>query len=82
MKSILVLGAGLSSSSLIKYLLDNSNEHNWQVILGDISKDLAEKKINNHPKGKSLKFDVFDERQRGDLIEQVDLVISMLPARM
>ncbi|MFP3860485.1 MAG: saccharopine dehydrogenase C-terminal domain-containing protein [Bacteroidales bacterium] len=82
MKSILVLGAGLSSSSLIKYLLDNSNEYNWQVILGDISKDLAEKKINNHPKGKSVKFDVFDERQRGELIEQADLVISMLPARM
>lgn len=72
----------MSSSSLIKYLLENSDDNNWQVILGDISKDLADKKINNHPNGKSVKFDVFDEHQRGNMIKTADVVISMLPARM
>ena len=82
MKNILVLGAGLSSSSLIKYLLDNSKEHSWKITLGDISKELADKKINRHENGKALKFDVFSEQQREELIKKADVVISMLPARM
>ncbi len=82
MKNILVLGAGLSSSSLIKYLLDNSKEYGWKVVLGDISKDLADRKIDNHENGEALKFDVFNEEQRKEKIKQADVVISMLPARM
>jgi hypothetical protein len=31
MKRITVLGAGLSTTSLIKYLLEKSGDHNWQV---------------------------------------------------
>jgi saccharopine dehydrogenase-like NADP-dependent oxidoreductase len=82
MKNILVLGAGLSSSSLIKYLLDNSKDYDWKVVLGDISKDLADRKIDNHENGEALKFDVFNEEQRQEKIKQADVVISMLPARM
>jgi saccharopine dehydrogenase-like NADP-dependent oxidoreductase len=82
MKNILVLGAGLSSSSLIKYLLDNSKEYNWKVTLGDISKELADKKIDRHENGEALQFDVFSEQQRAELIKKANVVISMLPARM
>lgn len=82
MKNILILGAGLSSSSLIKYLLDNSTEHNWKIRIGDMSKETAEKKINNHPNGAGFKFDVNNETQREKEIQQADVVISMLPARM
>ena len=82
MKKILVLGAGLSASTLIKYLLDFSGKYNWEVILGDIDENLAKKKIGNHPNGFSLKFDVFDEKQRQEQISIVDVVISMLPAEM
>ena len=82
MKRILILGAGLSSSSLISYLLDHSDKNQWKVVLGDISMELAEKKINNHPNGKPIKFDIFDEQQRDNEISEADLVISMLPARM
>jgi len=82
MRKILVLGAGLSSSSLIKYLLDNSDANNWKVILGDISKELAHKKIDNHSNGEAIQFDVYSEKQRAELIKESDVVISMLPARM
>jgi len=82
MRKILVLGAGLSSSSLIKYLLDNSEANNWKVILGDISKELAHKKIDNHDNGEAVQFDVYSEKQRAELISESDVVISMLPARM
>ena len=35
MKKILVIGAGRSSTSLIKYLLDNSSKENWSVTVVD-----------------------------------------------
>jgi hypothetical protein len=81
MQHILILGAGLSSSTLIKYLLDHSLENEWYVTLGDINEELAMQKIDNHPNGKGLKFDVKDDSQRGALIEAADIVISMLPVR-
>jgi saccharopine dehydrogenase (NADP+, L-glutamate forming) len=81
MKKILILGAGLSSSSLIKYLLDNSTEHNWKVRVGDMSLEIAKSKINNHENGEAIEFDVFNEQQRIEEIQNADVVISMLPAR-
>jgi len=82
MQNILILGAGLSASSCIKYLLDHSQEHQWKIVLGDINEKLARKKIANHPNGKAIRFDVVDDVQRDKLISEADLVISMLPARM
>ena len=37
MKNILVIGAGRSATSLISYLLNNKNENNWFVTVGDFS---------------------------------------------
>ncbi|MBN2173561.1 MAG: saccharopine dehydrogenase NADP-binding domain-containing protein [Bacteroidales bacterium] len=82
MKNILILGAGLSTPSLIKYLLDNSTEFGWKVILGDISVQLAEMRIQGHPNGKVIKFDIFNDEQRAEEIKNADIIISMLPARL
>ncbi|MBN1252374.1 MAG: saccharopine dehydrogenase NADP-binding domain-containing protein [Bacteroidales bacterium] len=82
MKKILIIGAGLSSSSLIKYLLDNSEEHNWKVLIGDLSEETAKKKVNNHPNGEAFKFDINDSQKRDKLISEADIVVSMLPASM
>ena len=81
MKNILILGAGLSSSSLIKYLLDHSTEYNWKIKLGDVSLAVAKEKINNHPNGEAFEFDIFNEVQKETEIKNADAVISMLPAR-
>lgn len=81
MKKILILGAGLSASSLIKYLLEHSDENDWKVIVGDQSKELAEKKVNGHPRGHAIYFDVFNEELKSKQISEADVVISMLPAR-
>ena len=81
MKNILIIGAGKSSSSLIKYLLDNSDKENLQLTIADISTENAERLINNHKNGKAIILDVFNKGQRESLIEKSDLVISMLPAR-
>ncbi len=82
MKRILILGAGLSSSSLIKYLLDHSDTYDWKVVICDSSVELAKKKAGNHPRSEVIYFDVYDEQQRVSEISKSDIVISMLPARM
>jgi saccharopine dehydrogenase-like NADP-dependent oxidoreductase len=81
MKKILIIGAGKSSSALIKYLLDTSEEENLFLTIGDISKENAHKRINNHKNATAIVLDVFDKKQREEQIQKADLVISMLPAR-
>jgi saccharopine dehydrogenase-like NADP-dependent oxidoreductase len=81
MKNILIIGAGKSSSALIKYLLDKSNEESLFLTIGDISTDNAKNLIHNHKNAKAIVLDVFDKDQREENIQKSDLVISMLPAR-
>jgi saccharopine dehydrogenase-like NADP-dependent oxidoreductase len=82
MKNIFIIGAGLSTPCLIKYLTERSEEYNWNVTVGDISKEMVEKRLQDCPKGKAVAFDVFNDKQRASYISKADLVISMLPARM
>ena len=82
MKNILIIGAGKSTSSLIKYLLSKSEKENLLLTIGDISTKHAQKLIGNHKNAKCIVLDVFNEKQRKEEIEKSDLVISMLPARL
>ena len=82
MNTILIVGAGLSSTSLIEYLLKHAEENQWQVRLADMSLELAESKIKQHAHGLAFKFDVFDEVERTKEVGKADLVISMLPPPM
>jgi saccharopine dehydrogenase-like NADP-dependent oxidoreductase len=81
MKNIFVIGAGRSASSLIKYLLENSEKDNWFITIGDMDVKTVEAKINGHKNAQGIEFDVFNEASRNAEIEKADLVISMLPAR-
>ena len=54
MKTILIVGAGLSSTSLIEYLLKHSKENRWHVRLADMSLVLAQSKIKEHDNGIAL----------------------------
>lgn len=82
MKKILIIGAGLSSSTLIQYLLDHSEEHDWKIRVGDMSVETARSKINGHKNGEAFQFDINNEEKRNAEVKEVDLVVSMLPARM
>ena len=82
MKKILVIGAGRSAVTLIKYLLDNSVTNNWQVTVADFSEDLAKEAVDIHTNGKAIFFNVTDEKQREKEIADTNIVISMLPASL
>ena len=82
MKNILICGAGRSATDLISYMLEHSEENNWNVTVGDISVETAEKKIEGHPRGKAVYFDCFDEGIMQQHIKDADIVISLLPPGM
>ena len=81
MKTILIIGAGLSSSTLIKYLLEHSEEHDWQIRIADKSEQTAKQKTEGHPRATAIAFDIFNEQQANEEIKQSNIVVSMLPAR-
>ena len=81
MRNVLLIGAGKSSSSLIKFLLEQSKSESLFLTIADQTLDLANRIIQDHPNAKTLKFDLFNEIQRQSEIQKADLVISMLPAR-
>lgn len=80
MKNILVLGAGLSSSSLIKYFCDNAESEDWQIKVVDRDMDLVKSKISGD-RAQAMSFNALDPAERRPEVEWADLVISMLPAR-
>lgn len=82
MRNILIIGAGRSASSLIKYLLDKSETENLHLTIGDISLELAQRKTNNHPNAKAIALDINNDEKRQSEISKADIVISMLPAHL
>ncbi len=81
MRNILVIGAGRSASSLIKYLLEKSTPEKLHITVGDVSIAAAQKIINKHPNATAITLDVFNENDRKIAVQKADIVISMLPAR-
>ncbi len=81
MRNILIVGAGKSSSYLIKYLLDKSKAENLHITVGDLNIENAKKLINNHEQSSVIHLDVFDEKSRKAAVTNADIVVSMLPAR-
>lgn len=80
MKRILLFGAGLSASTLIKYLLDHSHAESWHLVVVDQDLELILAKLGGHPNATAHAFNALDSQQRLPYIAQADLVISMLPA--
>ena len=80
MKKIFIIGAGRSSATLIRYLEEQAPTYGWEITVGDQDINLVKEKIS--PPTRALVFDVFDEQQRDLEIEQADIVVSMLPARL
>ncbi len=82
MRNILIIGAGRSASSLIKYLLEKSQAENLHLTIADLSRELALQKTGGHPHSTAVALDIFDPVSRRNHIEKADIVISMLPAHL
>ena len=81
MRNILIIGAGRSATSLIRYLIEKSSAENLHITIGDISIESAQKLTKNHLNATGILLDVFNKKQREAAVKASDIVISMLPAR-
>ena len=82
MKKILLIGAGRSTGSLIKYLTDNAGSNNWELTIADQNFEFLDEKITDLPFVTTQIFDVNNDSLREEQIQASSLVISMLPAHM
>src|SRR5690554_91385 len=80
MRHILIIGAGRSSSSLIRYLLEKSTSENLFITVADLSEKAIEKYNSQHSNIKGVVLDISNKKHRQQLISESDIVISMLPA--
>lgn len=82
MRNVLIIGAGRSASSLIRYLLSKSKEEKLHLTVADLSLNLAKAKTQNHPNATPLALDIFNSDERKKAIANASIVISMLPAHL
>ncbi len=79
MKYIVVIGAGKSSTCLIEYLVKEAARTDWQLTVADSNLALAQSKTGNAPNTMAVSLDVNDAKQRSNIVQSADLVISLLP---
>jgi saccharopine dehydrogenase (NADP+, L-glutamate forming) len=80
MQTILILGAGKSSSYLIDFLADSCLKKMRKLILADMDLNLANSKLKGKPNTEALAINIDNEEDRKSLIYKADIIISMLPA--
>ncbi|RLB59152.1 MAG: saccharopine dehydrogenase [Deltaproteobacteria bacterium] len=76
MKKVLVLGAGLVSRPLVRYLLD----HGYAVTVASRTVAKAEKLVAGHENGRALALNVDDVEAMRRLVAECDAAVSLLPA--
>ncbi len=79
MKKILLFGAGKSATSLIRYLIGVAAGRDWQLVVAENNVSLAESKIGSASCARAVRLTVEHEAERDALVEDADLVISLLP---
>ncbi|EAZ81415.1 saccharopine dehydrogenase C-terminal domain-containing protein [Algoriphagus machipongonensis] len=82
MQTILILGGGKSSSYLIEYLAASCADKTRNLILADLDLNQAKAKLKGLPGTSARSLDIQNEQERKTLIQEADLVVSMLPAFM
>jgi saccharopine dehydrogenase (NADP+, L-glutamate forming) len=80
MSTILIFGAGKSASYLIDYLADSCAQGDRQLLVADLDPSQAAAKLQGRSNTRAVPVKLDEQDSRRQLIEQADVVISMLPA--
>jgi len=76
MQNVVILGAGMVSRPIVRYLLDQKDIF---VTMASRTVSKAERIIDGHPNGKAIAFDICDKDHLEQLVKQADVVVSLLP---
>src|SRR4051812_37109737 len=79
MKNIVLFGAGKSATCLIDYLLKETLVNDWKFTVCDGNLALAQFKIGDAVNAIAVSIQAENDEERQALIQQADLVISLLP---
>ena len=82
LKHIVLFGAGKSATVLIEYLKEIATENIWQVIVADNNLETAQAKVGEHALVKAVSVNIENADERKELIEQADVVISLMPPHL
>jgi len=82
LKHIVLFGAGKSATVLIEYLKEIATENIWQVIVADNNLETAQAKVGEHALVKAVSMNIENADERKELIEQADVVISLMPPHL
>lgn len=82
MHTILILGGGKSAIFMIDFLAESCQSKPRNLILADINIGSAQEKLKNQVNTEARQLDIENIDARQSLIQQADVVISMLPAFM
>ncbi|ATL48299.1 saccharopine dehydrogenase [Chitinophaga caeni] len=82
MKHVLLFGAGKSATCLIDYLLANAPKYKWHLTVVDSDLLLIKSKIGKSYYASPAAIDIKDQAERQKLIQETDLVISLLPPHL
>ena len=75
MKKVLILGAGLVAKPMVEYLLGKG----FRLLIASPMKDRADEMINGNPLGSSLDWSMSEATVLERLVEEYDIVVSLLP---
>jgi len=82
MKHILLFGAGKSATVLIAYLKQVAIEKQWRVTIADVNLAAVRAKVGDHTLVKAVGISIENATERQLLIQEADVVISLLPAAL
>ncbi|MEA2055478.1 MAG: saccharopine dehydrogenase C-terminal domain-containing protein [Candidatus Thermoplasmatota archaeon] len=75
-KKVLILGAGMVSRPMVKYLFDKTD---YRTTMASRTVSKAEKIIDGNPKGTAIELNVKDDELLEKLVSDCDLAVSLLP---
>lgn len=81
-RRILVVGAGKSTSYLLDYFLEHSEEEDLLITVADKTPQAIPREIQDHSRSEVVSLDISDEENRKSCVRQADIVVSMLPAAL
>ncbi len=81
-KHIVLFGAGKSATVLIDFLKQISLEKKWRITIADNDYETVYSKVGEHPFTKAVQINIENGGERKSLIQQSDIVISLMPAAL
>lgn len=79
MNHIVLFGAGKSATVLIDYLKKITTKYQWTATIADSNLEAVQQKVGNHSLVQAMQIDINDEASRKGLVQQADVVISLMP---